>query len=195
MSETQKGSETLKLPPHTKNELDCFITENHNLIYSFLKSRNLTIDDYYDIAAIGLVRAAQTFQEEKGSKFSSYAYFVMWNEIKKQWRKETMQKREGEKYLFHYNTSRKINDDKEINDGLNCISDIRCDVENETIIKIVLENFLDKIKNEKEKKILYKFIAGYKQIEIAKEFNTTHSNISRIINKLLKQLKKELDIK
>lgn len=106
-----------------------------------------------------------------------------------------MQKREGEKYLFHYNTSRKINDDKEINDGLNCISDIRCDVENETIIKIVLENFLDKIKNEKEKKILYKFIAGYKQIEIAKEFNTTHSNISRIINKLLKQLKKELDIK
>lgn len=195
MSETQKGSETLKPSPSTKNELDCFITKNHNLIYSFLKRRNLTIDDYYDIAAIGLVKAARTFNPEQGSKFSTYAYFIMWNEVKHQWRKETMQKREGEKYLFHYNTSRKINDDKEINDGLNCISDIRCDVENETIIKIVLENFLDKIKNEKEKKILYKFIAGYKQIEIAKEFNTTQSNISRIINKLLKQLKKELDIK
>lgn len=185
----------MKLPPYTKNELDYFITENHNLIYSFLKSRNLTIDDYYDIAAIGLVNAARNFNPKQGSKFSTYAYFVMWNEVKRQWRKETVQKREGEKYLFHYNTSRKINDDKEINDGLNCISDIRCDVENETIIKIVLENFLDKIKNEKEKKILYKFIAGYKQIEIAEEFNVTQSNVSRIINKLLKQLKKELDIK
>lgn len=195
MSETQKGNETLKVPPYTKNELDCFITENHNLIYSFLKSRNLTIDDYYDIAAIGLVNAARNFNPKQGSKFSTYAYFVMWNEVKRQWRKETVQKREEEKYLFHYNTSKKNNDGKEINDGLNCIPDIRYNVENETIIKIVLKNFFDKIKNEKEKKILCKFISGYKQREIAEEFNVTPSNISRIINKLLKQLKKELDIK
>lgn len=185
----------MKVPPIYKNELDYFITQNHNLIYSFLRHHNLNIEDYYDIAAIGLVKAAQTFQEEKSSKFSSYAYFVMWNEIKNEWRKETVQKREEEKYLFHYNTSKKNNDGKEINDGLNCIPDIRYNVENETITKIVLKNFFDKIKNEKEKKILCKFISGYKQREIAEEFNVTPSNISRIINKLLKQLKKELDIK
>ena len=39
------------------------------------------------------------------------------------------------------------NDGKEINDGLNCIPDIRYNVENETITKIVLKNFFDKIKN------------------------------------------------
>lgn len=185
----------MKLPPYTKNELDCFITENHNLIYSFLKSRNLTIDDYYDIAAIGLVRAAQTFQEEKSSKFSSYAYFVMWNEIKNEWRKNSAQHRETQKYLVSYNQNIKNNSEDGKIIFLDCLPDKNCDIENETVIKIVLKNFFDKIKNEKEKKILCKFISGYKQREIAEEFNVTPSNISRIINKLLKQLKKELDIK
>ena len=195
MSETQKGNETLKLPPYTKNELDCFIIENHNLIYSFLKSKNLTIDDYYDIAAIGLVKAAQTFQEEKSSKFSSYAYFVMWNEIKNEWRKNSAQHRETQKYLVSYNQNIKNNSEDGKIIFLDCLPNINCSVENEIIIKTVVENFVKKIKNPNHKKIFYMHISGYKQREIAEEFNVTPSNISRIINKLLKQLKKELDIK
>ena len=33
------------------------VTENHNLIYSFLKKYNLDVDEYYDLAAIGLCNA------------------------------------------------------------------------------------------------------------------------------------------
>lgn len=195
MSETQKGNETLKVPPIYKNELDYFITQNHNLIYSFLRHHNLNIEDYYDIVAIGLVKAAQTFQEEKSSKFSSYAYFVMWNEIKNEWRKNSAQHRETQKYLVSYNQNIKNNSEDGKIIFLDCLPDINCSVENEIIIKTIVENFVKKIKNPNHKKIFYMHISGYKQREIAEEFNVTPSNISRIINKLLKQLKKELDIK
>lgn len=195
MSETQKGNETLKVPPIYKNELDYFITQNHNLIYSFLRHHNLNIEDYYDIVAIGLVKAAQTFQEEKSSKFSSYAYFVMWNEIKSEWRKNSAQHREIQKYLISYNQNIKNNNEDGKTILLDCLPNINCNVENEIIIKTVVENFVKKIKNPNHKKIFYMHISGYKQREIAEEINQTQSNVNRIIKDLLQKLKKELDIK
>lgn len=185
----------LKVPPIYKNELDYFITQNHNLIYSFLRQHNLNIEDYYDIAAIGLVRAAQTFQEEKGNKFSSYAYFVMWNEIKNEWRKNSAQHRETQKYLVSYNQNIKNNSEDGKIIFLDCLPDKNCDIENETVIKTVIENFVENIKNPNHKKIFYMHISGYKQREIAEEINQTQSNVNRIIKDLLQKLRKELDIK
>ena len=34
------------------------VIENHNLIYDFAKRKNLIIEEYYDILAIGLCNAA-----------------------------------------------------------------------------------------------------------------------------------------
>lgn len=57
-----------------------FIEENHNLIYKFLQQYNLSMDDYYDIAAIGLCKAAKKFDPERGVTFSTYAFKSMQNE-------------------------------------------------------------------------------------------------------------------
>lgn len=41
------------------------VENNHNLIYAILHKYNLPIDEYYDVAAIGLCKAAITFDAEK----------------------------------------------------------------------------------------------------------------------------------
>lgn len=61
------------------------VEDNHNLIYSFLNSRNLSLDaadDWYGTAAIGLCKAAMAFDESKGTKFATLAYICMDNEVR-----------------------------------------------------------------------------------------------------------------
>lgn len=70
------------------------VEDNHNLIYSFLANRGLSLDaveDWYGTAAIGLCKAAITYDESRGVKFSTYAYVVMENEIRQIKRKERRQ--------------------------------------------------------------------------------------------------------
>ena len=63
------------------------VIENHNLIYYFIHKYNLSIEDYYDVCAIGLCKAALTFNKDKGYKFSTYAGMVILNSIKMEFRK------------------------------------------------------------------------------------------------------------
>ena len=41
-----------------------FAAENHNLIYKYLWDRRLEIDDYYDIAVFGYLRAVKRYLTE-----------------------------------------------------------------------------------------------------------------------------------
>jgi RNA polymerase sporulation-specific sigma factor len=69
----------------TKEQSD-LASNNHNLIYKFAQDNGLYIDDYYDILAIGLCKAAMVFDESK-AKFSVIAYRCMRNELFMYWRK------------------------------------------------------------------------------------------------------------
>ena len=67
------------------NDLTRLIYENEKLIYSFMKEYNKYIDkeDLYQVGVIGLINAYKNFKEEKGVKFSTYAYKYIQGEIKK----------------------------------------------------------------------------------------------------------------
>lgn len=69
--------------------------ENHKLIYQFLRDCNLPLDEFYDIAALGLCKAAQGYDARKGVKFATYAYRVMLNEIRMDWRRDNALIRKG----------------------------------------------------------------------------------------------------
>ena len=75
------------------DEQQKLVEANHNLIYFLLKTYKWTIDKYYDIAAIGLCKAAQRYDESRGVNFSTYAMRVMYNEVIKEIRKEKAKKR------------------------------------------------------------------------------------------------------
>lgn len=56
------------------------VADNHNLIYQYLIDNNLPQDEYYDIAAIGLCKAALKYDTSKGA-FSTYVYKAIKNNI------------------------------------------------------------------------------------------------------------------
>lgn len=56
------------------------VADNHNLIYQYLIDNNLPQDEYYDIVAIGLCKAALKYDTSKGA-FSTYVYKTVRNII------------------------------------------------------------------------------------------------------------------
>lgn len=60
-----------------KTEKQKLAEDNHKLIYSWLNSRHLNVDEWYDIAALGYMKAVNTYSRESNSKFSSWAYKLM----------------------------------------------------------------------------------------------------------------------
>lgn len=60
---------------------DKIIIDNHNLIYSYAIKNHLELDDWYDVLAIALVKAAENFNESFGYSFSTFAYKVMKNAV------------------------------------------------------------------------------------------------------------------
>lgn len=70
------------------NEQRKLVEENHNLIYSFLNNQALSINEWYDICAIGLCKAALTFNGT--TKFSTFAYKCMLNSVRSVMRHDSL---------------------------------------------------------------------------------------------------------
>jgi len=68
----------MKIEERTKKILD-----NENLIWFVINKMNLGFkgDELYDLGMIGLIKAVDTFDENKGYKFTSYAVRCISNEI------------------------------------------------------------------------------------------------------------------
>lgn len=54
--------------------------DNTNLIYSFLNDKKYSIEEYYDIAAIGYCKAVNNYNPDKGC-FSTFAYLCMQSQM------------------------------------------------------------------------------------------------------------------
>ena len=80
---------------------DDLILDNVNLIYYVLKKMNLykNADEYYDICMIGLIKAADTFNESKGYTFSTYGISCIRSELLGYLRRQNSSKRKA-----NYNT-------------------------------------------------------------------------------------------
>lgn len=74
MSNNNKSNE-----PLTEEQRE-LVSKNHNLIYGYAYKRKIPIDDYYDILAIGLCKAAKSY-DEKRCEFSTFAFKCMDNEV------------------------------------------------------------------------------------------------------------------
>lgn len=160
------------------------VEDNHNLIYSFLNSRGLSIDDYYDVAAIGLCQAAALFDASKGLKFSTYAYTAMRNEVLKEIRKEKAIKNGGG--AITVSLQEPTTQDGEpltIGDGIPA----NYGNPDDAIAVESIHNAIDKL-NPKHREVMKLFVAGYSQSEIADIVGTGRANVSRIICKCRKDI-------
>lgn len=185
-----------------KTSRDDLILDNINLIYYVLKKMNLykKADEYYDIGMIGLIKAADTFDESKGYTFSTYGSRCIRSELLGYIRRENSNKRKS-----NYNTISlemtiyQKNDDKEIN--LIDTLPSKVNIEEEIIAneeKELLEEAL-KILNDTELLVIsYMFgINGYdeiKQKDIANILGMQQGSVSRIGKRSINKMKYYLKV-
>lgn len=77
------------MPPKGLKERNDIVENNIALVHSLaarFKGRGMEYDDLFQAGCIGLLKAAEGFEEERGLKFSTYAVPVILGEIKRLFR-------------------------------------------------------------------------------------------------------------
>lgn len=161
------------------------VESNHSLIYFVIHNMNLPVEEYYDLAAIGLCKAAMTYDSEKKA-FSTYACMCMKNEILKDHRSRNMKKRIINENLVSYDEIIFSADEEKKTTLLECIkSDVS--VENEALSRVMHEELMEQLGKTDSKMIKF-FKLGLKQREIASIMGVTQANVSRVKRRLEKIL-------
>lgn len=165
------------------------VEDNHNLIYSFIIDNHMEIDDYYDIAAIGLCNAAMNYNPEKNAQFHTYAYKCMKYEVCKAIKFENTVKRKATKEAVHYQNKDEEGEDVDRLDLMSCITGF----EDDAICNVMFNEYIDKL-DKKKRHILLLLNQGYTQMEIAKVFGISHQWVSQIKSDAKKALGKKFKI-
>lgn len=134
-------------------------------------------EELFQVGLIGLIKAVDTFDIDKGFSFSTYAKKCIMNEISMYFRKNNK-------------------DENHLND-LNDFSDIDLEenyIEQEEKI-IILKMIKDLPEREREIILMYFGFYGklYTQLEIANKFGIDQSYVSRIIKRIIIKFRKEID--
>ena len=156
-------------------EQKALVEKNHNLIFAFLKTHHLSVDEYYDLAAIGLCRAAMEY-DENISKFSTFAYQCMLSIVLQDIYTKTRAKRIPKEIMVSLNYETEMDDGKifTMEDTLPSPSN----TEDEAVTQVMVVKFKEKLK-PKQKCIFEMMLNGYSQADIAKEMNCTRQSVSK----------------
>ena len=107
---------------------DVMFNENSGLIWKAIKdmhlyaTKDMELDDYYQIGSMGLLRAIDTYDTDKGVQFSTYAIKCIKNEISQYFQSQERDKRKMNTVTTSYNVETNIGDNKvEI---IDCVVDL-----------------------------------------------------------------------
>jgi len=132
------------------------VEDNHNLIYFIINKYDLENDEYYDLLALSLCKAALTYKQEV-AKFSTYAITIMLKDIKRDKRYWSRHKRNRNEVSF-INLDDTIYESDETYESI--IPDFNANKGfSETEIKILLKEFAPKLTTF-EKDILIRLLKG-----------------------------------
>ena len=154
-------------------------------MYSFLYKYHLDVEEWYDLASIGLCKAANTYNNDK-SEFSTYAYKCMYTTIMMEKRKENAMRIVPQDQIVYYENQ--VNESSKENDTSTFLNYIpsKQDVENETISTLSLENIENELAGNK-RKVLVLLKEGYTQSEISKIIGISKQRISKIKQEILEK--------
>ena len=139
---------------------------------------HLDVEEWYDLAAIGLCKAANTYNNNK-SGFSTYAYKCMFTTVMMEKRKENAMRTIPQNQIFYYESQvGEESKDKDTSTFLNYIPS-KQDIENETISALSLENIKNELAGNKRKVFLL-LKEGYAQCEISEIIGISKQRVSKI---------------
>lgn len=159
------------------------VENNHGLIFSFLKRYNLSVDDYYGVAAIALCKAAMTYSPSKYN-FSTYSYRCMYNAIVNEKKAEKVRKHGGDTLTVSLNSAIAVRENGEEVTKEECLKSFDS-TEASAITKVVTEQLFQGL-NSRESDILELRMDGYNQTEIARKLGLSRQRVSEIISLIRK---------
>lgn len=137
--------------------------------------------DYYDICAIGLCKAAITYDSSKDVKFATYAGVCIENEIKIELRNR--KKYSAPVYSLDMTFNNTSDGTGEIAFGENLTTGLSAYDE-------ILPYQLDKVLNAREYKLVALILQDYTQIEIGNIIGISQAQVSRMFSKIKQKLLK-----
>lgn len=198
LSVTEEADCLQRLKNGDKTARDILINRNLRLVAHIIKkyySNNSEQDDLISIGTIGLIKAVDSFNGDKGTRLATYAARCIENEI-------LMYFRNLKKISLEVSINDTIDTDKDGNaltlmDVISC-EDTIVDTIDEKIKIEKLKGYMEKILDEREKKVIELRYGmdgkpSLTQRETAKLLNISRSYVSRIEKKALLALKELLD--
>lgn len=151
-----------------------------------------TYDELESTAYMGLIKAANNFDESKGFKFTTYAMPTIKGEIQRMFREDKWYfvKRNVPQEMLSLNFVIDSENNTEMQETL-------ADEENieENSINFVLVSELFKLLTPREKQVIYLYYyMNLSQSEISKNMGMSQPNVSRIMTKSLKKMRKIVKI-
>lgn len=152
----------------------CLVTDNLPLVWLNMSKLRLGGDDYYQIGCIGLIKAAETFQDDKGYTFSTYASKCIVNEILRNVKRENRAKREADKTSTSYDAW----EDDYLSNILNQDDDFVDDMLNKMVLTRVFNSL-----TEREARILrLKYYDNLTNQEIGEIEGVHRERVRQILN-------------
>lgn len=164
-----------------------FATENHNLIYGFLNKHNLSDEEWYGVAALGLLKAVKSYNGM--AKFSTFAYKCMLNEVRLEFKYRSVHNPDdllsldyeyasdsGDAYTLADIWSNGVDFTEEIIDNCNNTS--------------LLYFFESRLRNDLQRKIFGMLITGIPIVDIAKNCDVSKQYIYLLRKNLIAEYRK-----
>lgn len=168
--------------PLTKTQQN-LVTDNHNLIYEFAKKKHLSIEEYYDILAIGLCEASKIYDNSNG-EFSTIAFRCMDAELKDHYKYINREKRIPEEMILSYDAP--MNDDAlKTTDFLDSFADNNC--VHDIVVSGIMSEILLNLLSEKEQKVVAFLMNGMNQSDIAKHMDCKRQTVKYYIVQIRKK--------
>ena len=167
---------------HSEYAKEQIILCNQGMVGMILKKMNLNIldEDLFATGILGLVKAVNTFDFDKGFAFSTYAAMCIKNEILMTLRKKRV------------SIAFSLDDNANLGNGekVPYLEMIACDrkFEEEVIANRLFSEF-QKSLSSREKRIIELYLNEKTQREIAEISGISQANVSRILKKLLEKYK------
>lgn len=98
---------------------ETMFNENVKLVWKVVhgmklyETKDMEIDDYFQIGAMGLIKAIDGFDESQGHKFSTYAVHCIANEIKQYFQDQEKNRLKMNNVATSYNEKKSIGEDSE----------------------------------------------------------------------------------
>lgn len=173
----------LWIEKHSDYVKEQVVLNNAGMVGIILKTMNLNPldDDLFQIGMVGLVKAINTFDPDKGVRFTTYATLIIRNEILMTLRKKRIIP------AFSLDEECQLGDGESVRYSDMIPSAER--FEELSGLKIDLERLFNRL-NDREKKIVLLFLNGANQREIAQEIGVSQAQISRILKDIFQKMSK-----